>query len=216
MHRENVAELEIQGTTGRKLFVLMIRELRSLLEVVKIIATTHGQTLTQREQMHIAYYCFFFGTGPNSSRMLKQSLSMFNPAFIDMLEKELNLPETKQKAKEARKLGFVPFEGHQSRLGHYYRHLYQAVRYVDQQLIGIDKYEYVKTIRAQLTTHEQALLLVNSLTPIGNDWWARDLMLGYRMVQNMPKHFFDPGAELDVSTLFPTMYFEWEDAASAT
>jgi hypothetical protein len=215
MHRENVAELEIQGTEGRKLFVLMIRELRSLLEVVKAVATAQGQTLTQRERMHIAYYCFFFGTGPNSSRMLRQSLSGFNPSFIDTLERELDLPETKKKASDAKKLLFVPFEGHQSRLGHYYRHLYQAVRYVDQQIIDIDKYEYVKTIRAQLTTHEQALLLLNSLTPIGNDWWLRDFMLNYRMVQNLPRHFFDPASELDLSTIFPAKYFEWEDASSA-
>ncbi len=216
MHRENVAELEIQGTEGRKLFVLMIRELRSLLEIVKSVAIAQGQTLTQRERMHIAYYCFFFGTGPNSSRMLRQSLSGFNAAFIDTLEKQLDLPETKKKASEAKKLLFVPFEGHQSRLGHYYRHLYQAVRYVDQQTIDIDKYEYVKTIRAQLTTHEQALLLVNSLTPIGNDWWSRGFMLNYRMVQNLPRHFFDPASELDLATIFRAKYFEWEDVASAT
>lgn len=216
MHRENVAELEIQGTSGRKIFVLMIRELRALLDVVNSVAVARGQTLTQGQRMHIAYYCLFFGTGPNSSRMLRQSLSGFNSTFIDALEKELDSPETKQKAKEARKLGFVPFEGHQSRLGHYYRHLYQAVRYVDQQTIDIDKYEYVKTIRAQLTTHEQALLLLNSLTPIGNDWWARGFTIRYRMVQNLPRHFFDPAGEIDLSTIFPKKYFEWEDAESAT
>ena len=95
MHRENVAELEIQGTTGRKIFVLLIRELRSLLDIVKSVATEKNQTLTQRQRMHIAYYCLFFGTGPNSSRMLRQSLSNFNPGFIDAVEEEINKPEVK-------------------------------------------------------------------------------------------------------------------------
>ena len=216
MHRENVAELEIQGTTGRKIFVLLIRELRSLLDIVKSVATERNQTLTQRQRMHIAYYSLFFGTGPNSSRMLRQSLSNFSPGFIDAVEEEINKPEVKRQAQESKKLIFVPFEGHQSRLGHYYRHLYQAVRYVDQQTLDIDKYEYTKTIRAQLTTHEQALLLLNSLTPIGQDWWAKDFILTYRMVQNLPEHFFNPATELDLSTIFVPGYFEWEDAKSAT
>jgi len=33
MHRNNVAEIELQGTTGRKVFVLLLRELRCALNV---------------------------------------------------------------------------------------------------------------------------------------------------------------------------------------
>lgn len=211
IHRDNVAELEVQGIRGRKLFVVLIREFRALLDVVKRVAKTHNQQLTQKQLIHITYYCLFFGTGPNSSRMLKQSLSAFAPIFTDALDNELGNPETKDNVQAERKFTYVPFEGHQSRLGHYYRHLYQAVRYVDQQTIDIDKYEYAKTIRAQLTTHEQALLLLNSLSPIGDDWWKKGFMLRYRMVQNIPHDFFDPEEELDVSSIFPANYFEWEE-----
>src|SRR5258706_15636693 len=102
--------------------------------------------------------------------MLKVSLSKFDKPFIDDFEKVMNSAETKQNIKEERKFKFTPFEGHQSRLGHYYRHLYQTVCYVDSKDYDIDKYEYVKTIRAQLTTHEQALLFINSLSPHGRVW----------------------------------------------
>jgi hypothetical protein len=88
------------------------------------------------------------------------------------------------------------------------------VRYVDQQTLDIDKYEYVKTIRAQLSTHEQALLLVNSLTPMGQDWWSKDFILRYRLVQNIPRDFFDSSAELDVRKHFEPGYFEWEEAVA--
>lgn len=135
----------------------------------------------------------------------------FDTAFVDGLNNELYNPEVREKVKSERQLGYTPFEGHQSRLRHYYRHLYQAVRYVDGQLIDVDKYEYVKTIRAQLSTHEQALLLVNSLTPIGQDWWGKDLLIKYRMVQNLPREFFDSAEELEVSAMFPPGYFEWEE-----
>lgn len=217
MHRDNVAELGVQGTDGRKVFVHLIREFRAVLDVVKQVAAKHNQQLSQRQVIHVAYYCLFFGSGPNSSRMLKQSLSTFDQPFVEELDNRLDNRDLKEKVKCDRKLSYVPFEGHQSRLGHYYRHLYQAVRYVDQQTIDVDKYEHVKTIRAQLTTHEQALLLLNSLSPIGANWWKKGFMLEYRMVQNIPRCFFDPTAEFDLSPpLFPAGYFEWEEAENAT
>ncbi|MBS4020154.1 MAG: putative phage abortive infection protein [Dechloromonas sp.] len=215
LHRDNVAELEVQSVTGRKLFVVLIREFRSVVEILRRIADKHALVLSQQQLMHIAYYCLFFGTGPNSSRMLAQSLAEFPHAFVSDLVTELENPVVKQSAKDEKKLAYVPFEGHQSRLGHYYRHLYQAVRYVDQQTIDIDKYQYVKTIRAQLSNHEQALLLLNSLTPIGRSWWKQGFMEKYRMVQNIPRDFFDPKTELAVSMLFQSGYFEWEENESA-
>jgi hypothetical protein len=211
MHRDNVAELRVQDESGRRVFVLLIRELRCALQIIQTIAEASNQRLTQRHALHIAYYCLFFGVGPNSSRMLRMSLSTFNSDFIKAVELELNKSETKERIRMERNFGYVPFEGHQSRLGHYYRHLYQMVRYVDEQTLNIDKYEYIKTIRAQLSTHEQALLLVNSLTPVGQNWWRKGLMVNYRLVQNIPINFFDNSTELDTSILFEPGYFEWEE-----
>ena len=216
LHRDNVAELEVQGITGRKLFVVLIREYRSTLEVTIRVAKKHEQKLDQRQLAHIAYYCLFFGTGPNSSRMLLNSLSEFDKTFVADLENELDKAETKVLAQRQKKLAYRPFEGHQSRLGHYYRHLYQAVKYVDKQVIDIDKYEYAKTIRAQLSNHEQALLLLNSLSPMGRNWWKYKFIQRYRLVQNIPRDFFDPAKELDVGDLFEKGYFEWEEVESAT
>lgn len=213
MHRDNVAELSLPGATGRKVFVLLVREFRCALDIVRQSGDTHNQQLTQREALQIAYYCLFFGVGPNSSRMLKISLSTFDPAFIETVEKEFNRSELKKEIQEKRRFEYLPFEGHQSRLGHYYRHLYQMVKYVHQRPIDIDKYEYVKTIRAQLSTHEQALLLVNSLTPIGQNWWKNELITKYRMVQNIPRDFFNSLTEIDTEKLFTPDYFEWEEAS---
>jgi len=213
MHRDNVAELSLPGATGRKVFVLLVREFRCALDIVRQSGDTHNQQLTQREALQIAYYCLFFGVGPNSSRMLKISLSTFDPAFIETVEKEFNRSELKKEIQEKRRFEYLPFEGHQSRLGHYYRHLYQMVKYVHQRPIDIDKYEYVKTIRAQLSTHQQALLLVNSLTPIGQNWWKNELITKYRMVQNIPRDFFNSLTEIDTEKLFTPDYFEWEEAS---
>lgn len=216
MHRDNVAELEVRGASGRKLFVLLLRELRCILDIVRTVAQESSQQLTQVETLHVAYYCLFYGVGPNSSRMLRMSLSTFDSEFVEVIDKTLSDPEIKLRVRNEQNFDYVPFDGHQSRLGHYYRHLYQMVRYVDEKQLTIDKYEYVKTVRAQLSTHEQALLLVNSLTPNGQDWWRKNLIVKYRLVQNLPREFFDSSTEIDLSTLFEPGYFEWEEAERGT
>lgn len=212
MHRDNVAEIELKEERGRKVFVTLLRELRCIESVVRKTAATRKQQLANSELMHLSYYCLFFGVGPNSSRMLKMSLPEFPKDFVDALEEALNSDATKEEAQRSRGFQHVPFEGHQSRLGHYYRHLYQMVDYVHRQKLDIDKYQYVKTIRAQLSTHEQALLLVNSLTPIGKNWWTNGLITDYRIVQNIPREFFDSATELACEKLLKTGYFEWEEA----
>lgn len=99
------------------------------------------------------------------------------------------------------------YGGHQYRLGHYFRHFYQAVNFVDEQrgLSYKKKYRYVKTLRAQLSTYEQALLFLNSLSSIGNIWelipnykpsWIprvnsrrkknKQLITKYNLIKNLP------------------------------
>jgi Putative phage abortive infection protein len=211
LHRENVSELQVDEIKGRKLFVVLIREFRLALEVTKEMAELHGNMFSQLQFAHIAYYCLLFGTGPNSSRVLARSLGEFDSTFVNALVQRLADSGTKRVARKQKGLKYIPFEGHQSRLAHYYRHLYQAVQYVDQQEIEIDKYQYVKTIRAQLSNHEQALLLLNSLTPIGRNWRNNNYLNRYRMVQNIPREFFDPKTELDLQSFFEKNYFEWEE-----
>jgi hypothetical protein len=211
LHRENLNEFQLGKATGRKVFVLMLREFREVVPHVKAVAAKHGKTFSPQQTIHIAYYSFFYGTGPNASRMLKAALAEFGAEFADDLNAVLDRKDIKSRIEASRELGYTPFEGHQSRLGHYYRHLYQTIRYIDQQNPVMDRYDFAKTVRAQLSTHEQALLFLNSMTPLGRDWWRKGFILKYRMVQNLPRDFFDRTTELDVPALFPNGYFEWED-----
>lgn len=212
MHRDNVAEIGIGEDLGKKIFVFMIREFRSILEVAKEVSKRHNKQFTQEQIFIISYYALFFGVGPNSSRMLKASLKeVFDEKFVDDFEATLNNEGKMNQVKADKRFRFIPFEGHQSRLGHYFRHLYQTVSYVDNQTSDTDKYEYVKTVRAQLTTHEQALLFINCLTPIGNIWWEKGLITRYRFVQNIPFGFFDSEKEIDIVSYFPDDYFEWQE-----
>ncbi|WP_346316937.1 putative phage abortive infection protein [Chitinophaga sp. YIM B06452] len=67
------------------------------------------------------------------------------------------------------------YSGVQLQLGHYFRHLYQFVNFINDQhfLSYKEKYEYVKTLRAQFSTYEQIILYFNSLSSMGNIWEIR-------------------------------------------
>lgn len=214
MHRDNVSEISIGNDSGRKIFVMLLREFREILEVAKQLSMSQNKGYSNEQLFVVSYYGLFFGVGPNSSRILKEELEDFDSKFVEDFEKKLNNAEYKEKIKAKRKFNYTPFEGHQSRLGHYYRHLYQTVCFVDKQdeSVDIDKYSYVKTIRAQLTTHEQALFFVNSRTPIGLSWWDDDkLITRYRLVKNVPATFFNKEGEIDITAFFPKDYFENAD-----
>lgn len=210
LHRENVTENKLGEELGRKIFVVILREFRELLQIVKDLSVELNKTFTNEEVFIISYYALFYGVGPNSSRMFLKSLNYFDAQFITAFENKINNKEIKEVVKNKRAFTFTPFEGHQSRLGHYYRHLFQLISFVDNQTISIDKKEYVKTIRAQLSTHEQALLFINSLTPLGKIWWDKKLITEYRIVKNIPQGFFDKMREIDLESYFSADYFEYQ------
>ncbi len=214
LHRANVEEQQLGQAGGRKVFVMLIREWREIIPIVNRAAGEAGQQLTTPDVAAVAYTCLFFGTGPNSSRQLRAALAVFRLSFIDALVGLLD-DENVKASVDPKRLGYRPFEGHQSRLGHYYRHLYQTICYVHQHvgvLTPTEAYGYAKTVRAQLSTHEQALLFLNSLTSFGASWWDGGHLLEYKLVKNIPDGFFDPTTEIDIRAWFPAGYFEEQSA----
>ncbi|KEQ31648.1 hypothetical protein N180_15530 [Pedobacter antarcticus 4BY] len=76
------------------------------------------------------------------------------------------------------------YGGHQHRLGHYFRHLFQTYKYLHYHpnLNMKEKYFYGKTLRAQLSTYEQALLFINSISTVGMKW---ELLAEYKEKSGM-------------------------------
>jgi len=64
------------------------------------------------------------------------------------------------------------YGGHQHRLSHYFRHLFQSFKYLSSQdiLDNTNKYFYGKIFRAQISTYEQAIIFINSITRLGYNW----------------------------------------------
>lgn len=106
------------------------------------------------------------------------------------------------------------YGGHQFRLGHYYRHLFQNLKYINDQLYFDynEKYAYIKLLRVQLSNYEQIMLFLNSLSQIGrqleiSQYEVNDqLITKYNLITNIPnKTLFE---SIDIINYYPLVEFE--------
>ncbi len=237
-HRENVAGIEVDTKTSRQVFVSLIREFRLALEIVKSVRQTNQLGLNHSQDIDLAYLAVYYGVGPNSTRLLKKATvhlpdDLTKPVIHELTSiqerlrnKKLGIVEGDESRNEEflkwaiERLEYSPFDGHQSRLGHYYRHLWQMMKYVDAHApVGRDQ-EYADIVRAQLSNHEQALLCLNSLSSVGAAWNKKDqngspgYVTRYGLIKNIPGDFFDPTDELNLKAEFPDIKFEYENKAT--
>lgn len=122
------------------------------------------------------------------------------------------------------------YGGHQHRLGHYFRHLFQSFKFLSSQINITDgeRYFYGKTLRAQLSTYEQFLLFVNSLSSLGMKWEYTievdivseyknkkvadfKFITRYNLIKNLPgSQYYD----LIYREYYPDVNFEYRDDIS--
>lgn len=236
-HRENVADLGIDdGKLGHRVFVSLIREFR---DVWKIVDRADPEYPAARK-LDLAYMAFYYGVGPNSTRILKDALGKDHPVELvakvsiqltAIQKKYRTLEETiyngggseesikfrvshEWAKKKLTSTSYRPFDGHQSRLGHYYRHLFQIAKYIKQQG-GEQAEQYAGFLRSQLSNHEQALLCLNALSAIGSKWRTERLISEYSLIKNVPRSFF-PEIMLDIKKEFPDITFEFQRDGQAT
>jgi hypothetical protein len=82
------------------------------------------------------------------------------------------------------------FEKHQSTLGHYFRTIYNIIKFVHDTPIENPKY-YTNLVRAQLSTYEHLLLFYNCLSKYGEEKF-KPLVIKYSLLDNMPTdHLLD-------------------------
>jgi hypothetical protein len=209
-HRGNVAAIGMGEKTGMRTFVTLIREFRLTLVEINEACEAVGKPVAQIERINLAYMSFYYGTGPNSTRILRSALAEYNDELVDFIIQKLDDFNWKKDKMLERKLGYLPFEGHQSRLAHYFRHLYEMVRYIEKH--GEERAdEFAGILRAQLSNHEPALLCLNSLSTIGAAWKNEGLLVKFHMIKNLPKDFFDPDKELDVAKIYPSIEYEYKN-----
>ena len=107
---------------------------------------------------------------------------------------------------------------HNDVLGHYFRHLYQILNIVNMLVVeGTEKERYkarkryTNILRAQLSSHELAVLLLNCTFATVDDGKFRDLLVWYKFLEHLPVKEND-AMELCVPDVLPDdqwIFFEY-------
>lgn len=198
IHRENLSELKkripIKGNKyeeGRRVFVMMRKEFGEIIGIVREQQQKLNVSLSEIQTVNLSYLIFFYGVsetlfnkGQNQTSMLREKLenSTYDKVLLDSVIQACCqcMDEENQ---------YIRFNGNQVRLGHYYRHLFQVVKFVDQSTIikPAEKYFYLKTLRAQLSAHEQLILFYSVVSDIGKPWITPvNYIARYRLIKNVP------------------------------
>jgi len=215
IHRDNVAEMNLGPRKGRSVFVILGAEFQDIYETVKKHYSANESD--DRAKANISYILLFFGVKDSGAEMARSLLEQYDKVMIEKIVNELSQIEKVKECKYLKEYttmtNYEPFNGHQSRLGHYFRHLYQTVTLVDKQIIlnKEEKQFYVKTLRAQLSNHELAVFFYNSLSAIGKNWRVGEtkgngFIDKYGLLKNIPLSGFT--YDLDPEKFYKLDY-EW-------
>lgn len=186
----------------------------------------------------LAFKIFFFGVGYNSEKQLKHFVSENEFSFYQEFVKdklieiqkgyinfskenpkgyyEFNTPLSDEKDGLTFETICYPFDGHSIRLGHYYRLIFQCVKFVDEQVILSDKEKifYINTLRAQLSNQEQLLLYYDSLSDFGAAWHENKYFKRYSFLKNIPLALVrvepHPHITIGIKNENDKFYFEWD------
>ncbi|WP_046759240.1 putative phage abortive infection protein [Kordia jejudonensis] len=198
-------------TRGRQLFERMLKELIACYELLEFHACEEDNYTCQYNQdilMQVAYRIVYYGINSDNSDVFE---GITDKIYIDKVKRDFNekRKEHKQssgkmnvfygKLKEKGNLDskrtirlyvkYKPFTGHEFHLGHYYRHLYSTVAYVVQQekniLSRVQKQEYLKTLRSQLSAAEQLMLYYHFRMDHAREW-EQFLKGDYNMIADLP------------------------------
>ena len=215
--------------SGPKCFARMFDEFRVSYQICD---SFYKNTLDSEDLFNLAYAVFHNGVGPTSDTInnsilknigrLPTLFSVFNSLKGVYCNGNNNNEVDGIKFKYGslkfdfdiiKDLEYQPFDGHTTRLGQYFRNFFHVMTYtknVDRNLIKKDeKYELIKSLRSQLSSYEQILIYLNSLSFYGAPLKDEGFIEDYRLIKNIPL----PLVEFlgDIHEKYPKIEFEWDE-----
>lgn len=203
IHRENAKEINFE--TIHETIYFLSEHLR-----------TRYPTLADRKRLEISYLAVFWGIG-NSSETLQRQLSKYHSDLKQKNDHIITTLRTLYHDIHSYDSAPSPFKGRldgtQSTTGHYHRHLFQMVRFINRQsfLTFKERYDYVKTLRAQFGNYELAIFFFNSITAVGKNWelnqrkFYNRLITRYNLIKNMPAILVKG---IDIKKIYPEVEYE--------
>ncbi|MFT6502847.1 MAG: hypothetical protein ACJASQ_002978 [Crocinitomicaceae bacterium] len=239
MHRDNISQIEKEHIKGGKnytphyFFKQILDEFWAMDSVIEgtlegkpmdevllaykieeelLIAKDLNIHLKELTRYNISYLIVFFGLDRDEKTLRSILRATYQEEFIDLIIKVV-----KRMQKNAKIQNLLELSGYQGVLGHYFRHLFQTVTFAHNSkiLLKEEKKDYIKTLRAQLSTFEQGVLLINSISTIGRKWELTcekeedKLITTYGMIKNIPAEFVEG---VDAKKLYPNVIYEGENS----
>lgn len=222
LHKDNVNELEInmikyirnrqrederieELVRGRRVFDFLIKEL----ELCYYIAKNNFPDENYKIWFNEAYGIFFHGLNnkiKNQHQFFKDLVDVRGSHSVNSYSNLVSIIKNKYKFNWEFELNYPIFDGYSSQLAHYYRHIFQTVKFIstqDESLISYeDKRKYLRILRAQLSNQEQAMIFYNWLSSFGKQWENENnkFFTDYRMIHNIYQDLLIP--DIRIETLF--------------
>ena len=219
LHKENVNEIGLnialdsvigkdittsfEQIKGREVFEYYLEEIKIIYYVIK----KNFLTSSPDERIKMAYSIFFHGVPPYQTKPdAAEEIKSFGEALksLEYINNGNRLAGErgnkyrfqkyvydKSDYPSAKVLSYDLFQGHSAQIAHYYRHLYQTVKFITKQseefLTYEEKRNYLRILRSQLSNQEQALLFYNWKSEFGKNWENSEnkFFTDFRMIHNL-------------------------------
>jgi len=233
MHRQNVDEMKLGSLEKREVFKGLYYEYYTYVEILNNYFALNSNLKTvidSPNRMNLAYKIFFYGNEFNNTIDELKKLNLDHEER-QKLQQEINTKLAEYSKKSENKefsyktianqyfVLFTPYLGHSQQLGHYFRHLFQTVKFIDNSnLKDKEKYNYVKILRAQLSDYEQLMFFYNAISDLGSAWFENrkdSLTVKYKLLKNIPLPYamgyspIDKYREFEISEKQIKSDFEW-------
>jgi len=200
LHKENVNEVSISRKVrlrqsfkeiqdqyfeikGRKAFEEILIELEKCYEAAKSAFPNKDKEYW----LNRAYSVFFFGINSDENGIKRNFYDEKNEVQKVFIDETKFINNIKSKFNTIN--GYL--DGYATFLAHFYRHLFQIVKFISVQDENLISYEeqrkYIRILRAQLSNPEQALLFYNWKSGFGSQWENKTnkFFTDFRMIHNI-------------------------------
>ena len=186
---EEIVESSVNGK-------VVFEHMKFELSLIYMIALKNFYTDNPKIRLNEAYAIFFNGV---SERYRGKHIFFDELLELEGYTDNLDHENFNKKLKErlsfnrdiTQMLEFPLFKGHAHQLAHYYRHLFQTVKFIanqDESFISYEKKRnYLRILRSQLSNTEQTLLFYNWHSDFGKQWESEKnkFFTDYRMIHNL-------------------------------
>lgn len=186
LEKKNKVTNEVLSYYGRRAFVIFKLQLFECLDFVDAVLNAEKLSFTPRQRIDVAYMIFYYGFEREYDDFTKTIFKNYPDHFVKKLFYNRTI------YKKDHKIGRT----NQTSLSAYFRNLYNAILFIDQNqdLTQVQKNNYIKILRAQLSNPEQCLLYFNVMSRFGKKWEDYNLIQKYELITNIPRdycHGFD-------------------------